>query len=277
MVNLIDGHDDRHLGGLRVCKGFHRLRHDAVVRADDEDDDVGDVGAAGAHGAERGVARRVEEGDLLELFRMLGVRDVDGVGADVLGDASGLPGGDVRVADDVEQRGFAVIHVAHDRDHWGAGLPILLDVVGVEDDFFHGGGLDEAGAALAPLEPESETVLGADFAGDRLLDGLVDVGEDVERHQVGDQLEWLALHLVGEIADDDRRLHGDQRAIGRCREFWLGRAGRRCGSGCGSGCRPLGLRVLGRFLVFFIFAFAYRRSNRHVAQLDKAHFFTQIG
>ena len=226
MVDLVDGHDDRHLGGLRVAERFHRLRHDAVVRADDENDDVGDVGASGAHGAERGVARRVEKGDLLELFRMLWVGDVDGVRANVLGDAAGLPGGDVRVADDVEQCGFAVIHVAHDRDHWGAGLQILLDVVGVEHDFFHGGGLDEPGTALAALEPESEPVLGADFAGNRLLDGLVDVGEDVERHQVGDQLKRLALHLFGEIADDDRRLHGDQRTIGRCRVLGLGWAGR---------------------------------------------------
>ena len=40
-----------------------RLRHDAVIRGDDEHDDIRDVGAAGPHGGEGGVAGRVEEGD----------------------------------------------------------------------------------------------------------------------------------------------------------------------------------------------------------------------
>ena len=41
---------------------------------------------------------------------------LDLVGADVLGDPAGLAGDDVGVADLVEQRGLAVVDVAHDRD-----------------------------------------------------------------------------------------------------------------------------------------------------------------
>ena len=117
-------------------------------------------------------------------------------------------------------------------------------------------------------------MLGADFAGNWLLDGLVDVGEDVKRHQVGDQLERLALHLFGEIADDDRRLHGDQRTIGRRRVLGLGWAGRgwsccRLG-GWGGSCFGLLLRSL------LAFALTNSRANRHVSQLDEAHFFAQF-
>jgi len=75
------------LGGARVIDRFDRLRHHAVVGRDHQHHDVGDLGAAGAHRGEGGVARGVEEGDRFVVV-------VDLVGADVLGDAPGLAGGD---------------------------------------------------------------------------------------------------------------------------------------------------------------------------------------
>ena len=60
---------------------------------------------------------RVEEGDRLLLV-------VDLVGADVLGDAAGLARGDLGLADRIEQRGLAVVDVAHDRHHRRAVLEV---------------------------------------------------------------------------------------------------------------------------------------------------------
>ena len=122
LVDLVDRDQDRHVGGAGVVDRLFGLRHDAVVGGDDDDGDVGDLGAAGAHRGEGGVARRVEEGD-----RLLVV--VDLVGADVLGDAAGLAGGDLGLADRVEQRGLAVVDVAHDRDHRRAVVEALLGVL----------------------------------------------------------------------------------------------------------------------------------------------------
>jgi hypothetical protein len=51
-------------GRLGVIDGFDRLRHDAVIGRHHQHDDVGDLGAAGTHRGERGVARRIDEGDL---------------------------------------------------------------------------------------------------------------------------------------------------------------------------------------------------------------------
>ena len=65
LVDLVDRDDDRHARRLGVGDGFDRLRHDAVVGGDHQHDEVGDLGAARAHRGEGGVARRVEEGDLL--------------------------------------------------------------------------------------------------------------------------------------------------------------------------------------------------------------------
>ena len=64
--------------------------------------------AAGAHGGERLVTRGVDEGD-----RAVVLDDL--VRTDVLGDATGLARDDVRLADAVEQRGLAVVDVAHAR------------------------------------------------------------------------------------------------------------------------------------------------------------------
>ncbi len=65
LVDLVDGHDHRHLGGANVVDRLLGLRHDAVVGGDDDDRDVGHLGAARAHGGERLVAGRVEEDDPL--------------------------------------------------------------------------------------------------------------------------------------------------------------------------------------------------------------------
>ena len=64
LVDLVDGHDDRHVGRPGVVDGLHGLRHHAVVGGHHQDDDVGGLGAARAHRGERLVARRVEERDL---------------------------------------------------------------------------------------------------------------------------------------------------------------------------------------------------------------------
>ena len=111
------------LGRLGVVDRLDRLRHDAVVGRDHEHHDVGDLGAAGAHRGEGRVARRVEEGDRrAAVGRHL-------VGADVLGDAAGLAGDHVGLADRVEQRGLAVVDVAHDGDDRRARLQVRLVVL----------------------------------------------------------------------------------------------------------------------------------------------------
>jgi hypothetical protein len=74
MINFIYGDENRNLRGLRVAQRFERLRHDAVVRRDDEHDDVRDVRAARAHGAERRVAGRVEKSDLRQILFAFGMR-----------------------------------------------------------------------------------------------------------------------------------------------------------------------------------------------------------
>ena len=149
------------------------------------------------------------------------------VGADVLRDAAGLARRDIRFADDVEQRGFAVVHVAHDGHDRRARLEMFRLVVDVEFDFF----LDRVDDAFA-LRPlfhfKLEAVFRAKLLGDFFVNRLVDGGENAQLDQIADDDERLLLELLGEFADDDRRLDDDD--LGGVRQVDL-RACRRGGFG----------------------------------------------
>ena len=213
MVGFIDSDDDRNLGVVRVVQGFHGLRHHPVVGGHHQDDDVGHVGAAGAHGAEGGVARRVQKSDLLNLPFAFGMRKGNGVCADVLGDPSGLPGGHIGFADDIQQRRLAVVHMAHDGDDGRAGAHLLGFVLDVQFHLLvH---LVDGAAAAHPLfHFKTEAELGANLARDLLLDGLVDAGKNPQFHQLLNDLKRLAFQVFGQVAHDDGRLEGDQFARG---------------------------------------------------------------
>ena len=92
-----------------MIDGLDSLLHDSVIGCDNEDDNVRDLGTASAHGSERFMAGRIQE-DYFPGFQL------DEVGTDMLGDAAGFPGRHVRVPNGVQERGLAVVDVAHDRD-----------------------------------------------------------------------------------------------------------------------------------------------------------------
>ena len=186
-----------------------RLGHDAVVGRDDQHDDVGHLGAAGPHLGERGVAGRVDERDQLAVVRGL-------VGTDVLGDAAGFARHDVGVADLVEQRGLAVVDVAHDGDDRRARLlALLVDVVVVvehrlELELLLLAGLDQEDVS-AELEREQLHLLVGQRHGRR--DHLAVLQQ--EAHDVGRGPVQLRRELLGRDAllDDDRAV--GHRGIGR--------------------------------------------------------------
>src|SRR5690606_28386357 len=162
-----------------------------------EHDDVGGLGASGAHRGERLVTRRVDEGEESTVA-------LDLVGADVLGDAAGLAGDDVRAADAVEDRGLAVVDVTHDGDDRRPVRRLVVLIVVLEEvDLEHLQQLD-----LLRLTGIDETDLGADLGGAQ-LDHVV-----AERLGGGDHLA-----LLHEEADDVGR-----RAV-QLRTEVLGRGG----------------------------------------------------
>ena len=189
LVDLVDRDDHRHLRRLGVIDRLDRLRHDAVVGGDHQHDDVGDLGAARAHRREGGVAGRVDEGDLAARRRG------HLIGADVLGDAAGFAADHVGRADGVEQRGLAVVDVAHDGHDRRARLQRRRIVGGVEQAFL------DVGFGDAP-----DGV--AEFLGDELggvgVDHVVDLRHLALLHQDLDDVDRALGHAVGEFLDGDR-------------------------------------------------------------------------
>ena len=197
-VDLVDRDDQRHAGVPGVRDRLDRLRHDLVVGRDDQHDDVGDLRAAGAHGGERLVARRVEEGD------RLAARQLDVIGADVLGDAARLAGHDVGLADVVEQRRLAVVDVAHDGDHRRPRLQFARFLLRLRFDL---------GVVLLLLHR-----LEAELRRDQL--DLVEVEPLVHRHHQAEFLEGERddlvggnLHRVGEFAHRDEFVDANPRLL----------------------------------------------------------------
>src|SRR5215218_7080997 len=195
LVDLVDRHHDRHPGRLGVVDRLDRLGHDAVVGGDHQHRHVGDGRAACPHGGERLVARRVDERHQAAVLA-----GTDLVGADVLGDAAGLGGDHVGVADGVQQLGLAVVDVAHDRHDRRARLQVLL-AVGLDVlpalDLLQDVGL----AGVDDLDPGAD-LLGEQ--GDRLVGHRLGGGQHLAHlHEQPDQVAGGLADAVGEV------LHGD--------------------------------------------------------------------
>jgi hypothetical protein len=197
LVDLVDRDEHRDLGRLGVVDGLLRLRLHAVVGRDHDDRDVGDARAAGAHGGERLVARGVEEGDRLAAL-------VDLVGADVLGDATGLAGDDLGLADRVEQRRLAVVDVAHDRDDRRALDEVGVVVVGLDDLLVLLGDGDDLDLLVELLGEQLDRLVGERLRERRHL---------AQAHELLDDLGDRDAEVLGDVLD--RRAGGDPDEVGR--------------------------------------------------------------
>jgi len=159
-------------------------------RGHHEDHEVGHLGAACPHRGERGMTRRIDEGDRVGVRAHL-------IRADVLGDAACLAGHHVRLADRVEQRGLAVVDVSH---HGDDDRP-LHERLGLRG----GGRLEEALLLEADVLNLEAELLGH-AAGGLDVDRLVDRDHGAERHQLALDLRRLRAELARELGHADRAL-----------------------------------------------------------------------
>src|SRR6266581_5842247 len=104
--------------GLGVINRFDSLRHDAVVRCNDQDNDVGHVSAARAHCGESRMTGRIDKRDLCSIV-------LNTVSPNVLRDSASFTGCDPRLTNRVHERGFAMIDMPHKRNDWTALLEFL--------------------------------------------------------------------------------------------------------------------------------------------------------
>ncbi len=204
LIDFVDGDDDGDFGGVSVVDGLDGLRHDAIVGSGDENDDVSGFGAAGTHAGEGLVAGGIEEDDLASEGGRGLVGDANFVGADVLGDAAGFAAGNVGGANGIEERGFAVIDVAHDGDdgRTGNGFDAFLAGLGGFGGVFRGLLFEGDDFGVGSEEARH-------FAGEFGVESLIDGGEDAAHDEAGDDIFGANAEFFGEIFNRDALGDGD--------------------------------------------------------------------
>ena len=96
-VHFVDGKNHRDFCRLGVVDGFLGLGHHTIICCDDNDRQICDLGATCTHGRKGFVTRGVQECDLFPSIQF------NGVGTNVLRDASGLASNDVGFPDEIKQ------------------------------------------------------------------------------------------------------------------------------------------------------------------------------
>ena len=162
--------------------------HHRVVGSDDDDGDIGNLGTTGTHGGKRLVARGIEEGHLAAVLHR------HAIGADVLGDTSGLAGYHVGVADMVEQRGLTVVYVAHHGNDWRTRHEVGFVV------FLYAHGFLNLSTHILGLEAE---LFGHQVDG-LGVEALVDRHHDAYAHEGRDDLGDAHVHHRGELAHGNK-------------------------------------------------------------------------
>ena len=199
LVDFVYCDNDWHFGCVGVVNGFERLRHHTIIGGHNQHNDVGGLGSARPHAGKRLMARCVEKYDLAAECRRLLVQDGYLVSANVLGDATGFASGHVGQSDGVEQRGLAVIYVAHDGNHRRTGYTLRRDT------FLARGGLGNLLGSLLfegnhiGIRSEESCHLAAQFGVKCLIDG----GKHAASQQASDQILSPNSQLFCQVFDTD--------------------------------------------------------------------------
>ena len=189
LVHLVDGDDDRRLRRLGMADRLDRLLHDAVIGGHYQHHDIGHIGAPRAHRGKRLMTWRIDKGDLPAALQ------ADSIGADMLGDAAGFAGRDIGLAQRVEQRGLAVVDMAHDGDDRRARHEQIIRVLlATKADLDIR--LGDTAQAVAEL--------GDDEFGGIGVDDLVDRRHDANAHQRLDHVDAALRHAVRQLLNGDR-------------------------------------------------------------------------
>ena len=132
------------------------------------------------------MAGRIDEGDLLAVL------EPDLIGTDMLGDAAGFAGHHIALAHRVQQRGLAMVDMAHDGDHRRTRHHVGVIVLGAGQAFQH----VAFGHALDDM-----AVFGRHQFGGIGVDHVIGRRHHAVLHQHLDNIHGAPRHAVGEIGN----------------------------------------------------------------------------
>ena len=171
-----------------MVDGLDGLGHHAVVCSYYKNGDICGLGAAHTHGCERLMSRCIQEGDLLAVL-------LNHIGADMLGDSSGLLCRHIRLADGIEKGGLSVVNVSHNTYNRRTLHHILLVLLILSEEL-----LDHIDLFLLLAEDVK-------FHGDLFSLVVINLLVDGDNGSLKEQLLYnhgrLHLHLLSQLLDGD--------------------------------------------------------------------------
>src|SRR5690606_33738333 len=185
LVDFVHRHNNGNIRRFRMVDRLNGLGHHSVIGGHHQYGDVRHLGAAGAHGGKGGVSGSIQKGDLLPAGLHL-------VCTDMLSNPSRLRGGNFGLANRIQQRGFSVVHVTHDRHHGRPLLQILRSIRLLD--------LFEEGLVDLFLILHRHTELFRDQGNRVHVDFLVDGGHHSETHQLFDHFRSFLPQALGQFS-----------------------------------------------------------------------------
>ena len=175
-----------------MVDGFHGLIHDPIIRRDNEDNNICHLRPPGPHGRESFVTRCIQK-DNIAIF------DMNMIGADSLGNPSGLTIDNIGLPNGVQKGCFAMIHMSHDRDDWRPGSEIFGRCLYFLNWFLIFG--------------RGRFNLVSEFAGNEhrrvKINGLVDGCHQTQPDQLGNHFARLDPHFFCQFTDRNGFSHSD--------------------------------------------------------------------
>ena len=194
LVALGDCNNHRHAGRLGVIDRLDCLRHQPIVTRHHQNDDVGHVRTAHPHVGEGFVTRCIQERDQLAALGL------DLISADVLGNPASLAFHHIGTAQRIQQAGFAVIDMAHDRHHrWTRFQGIFGIDIGCNIDI---------NVAVADTQNRVAEFFDQQFRR-VLINHVAHGGWHAHLEQRFDQIRALFGHPIGQFLHGDRIRHGN--------------------------------------------------------------------
>ena len=111
-----------------MVDGFYGLRHHTVVGGDNEDSDIRYLSSAGAHFGKGFVTGGIEESDFPS-------GNFNLISTDMLGDPAGFSRRHIGIADGVEEGGFTVVNMTHNRNDRGSFHEGAFIIFFIHEDF----------------------------------------------------------------------------------------------------------------------------------------------
>ncbi len=135
LIHFVNCNNDADLCCFCMMDCLNRLRHDTIIRSNDQNRDICCHGTAGTHCRKSLMAGRIQKGNHSSVHIHL-------IGTNMLRNAAGFTFCDIGMTNSIQQTGFTMVNMTHDHDNRRTRDQVFLFVITVVNNLFFNGDLD---------------------------------------------------------------------------------------------------------------------------------------